>query len=87
MVNEYFLFFMDNKSGWKTNEKKLSKKEPKIYEEVKIFIEKNSLNYLPFQQQVWHFINKYIEIPKCAECNKNLNFVYFVCKTVSIEVV
>jgi len=74
MINEYFLFFMDNKSGWKTNEKKLSKKEPKIYEEVKIFIEKNSLNYLPFQQQVWHFINKYIEIPKCAECNKNLNF-------------
>ena len=74
MINEYFLFFMDNKSGWKTNEKRLSKKEPKIYEEVKKFIENNSLNYLPFQQQVWHFINKYTEIPKCAECNKELIF-------------
>ena len=74
MLNEYFLFFMDNKSGWKTIEKKLSKKEPKIYEEVKNFSEIYSLNHLPFQQQVWHFINKYSEIPKCAECNKELKF-------------
>ena len=74
MSINHFLFFMDNKSGWKTNEKKLSKKEPKIYEEVKNFIELNSLNHLPFQQQVWHFINKYSEMPKCAECNKELIF-------------
>ena len=43
MINDYFLFFMDNKSGWKINEKKLSKKEPKVYEEI------NSLSHLQFQ--------------------------------------
>lgn len=74
MLNEYFLFFMDNKSGWKTNEKILSKKEPKIREEIKKFSEINSLNHLPFQQQVWHFINKYSDVPKCAECGEELKF-------------
>ena len=65
---------MDNKSGWKTNEKILSKKEPKIHEEIEKFSEINSLNHLPFQQQVWHFINKYSDVPKCAECGEELKF-------------
>lgn len=74
MINDFFLFFLDNKSGWKTNEKKLSNKEPKIYKEVKDFVEKHSLNHLTFKQQVWHFIHKYIDIPKCSECGQNLKF-------------
>jgi hypothetical protein len=65
---------MDNKSGWKTNEKILSKKEPNIYSEIKKFSEKNSLNNLLFKQQVWHFINKYPNIPKCVECGEELKF-------------
>ena len=73
-MKDYFLFFLDNKSGWKTNEKILSKKEPKIYDEIKRFSELYSLSHLTFQQQVWHFINKYTDIPKCAECNKILKF-------------
>jgi hypothetical protein len=73
-MKDYFLFFSDNKSGWKTNEKILSKKEPTIYDEVKKFAELHSLNHLKFQQQVWHFINKYPDIPKCAECNEILKF-------------
>ena len=73
-MKDYFLFFLDNKSGWKTNENILSNKEPKIYDEIKKFSELNSLGHLKFQQQVWHFINKYTDIPKCAECNKILKF-------------
>lgn len=73
-MNDYFSFFFDNKSGWKTNEKILSKKNPKLFEEIKTFSEKNSLNDLKFQQQIWHFINKYTTIPKCNECGKNLEF-------------
>lgn len=74
MTNEFFLFFMDNKSGWKTNEKILSVKEPKIYEEIKKYSELYSFINLPFKEQVWLFINKYTHIPKCSECGKNLKF-------------
>ena len=70
----FFSFFMDNKSGWKTNEKKLSKKEPNIYQEIKKFSELNSLSNLSFKEQVWHFIHKYTDIPKCVECGKKLKF-------------
>lgn len=73
-MKDYFLFFSDNKSGWKTNEKILSKRNPEIYEEIKKFSEINSLSHLKFQQQIWHFINKYTDIPKCLECNKELKF-------------
>lgn len=71
---DFFSFFFDNKSGWKTNEKILSNKYPEIYNEIKIFSEKNSLTQLKFQQQIWHFLYKYNKIPKCAECQKDLKF-------------
>lgn len=74
MINEYFLFFMDNKSGWKTQEKQLSKKEPEIYSNICEFSKKNSLNELPFKQKVWHFIHDYPSIPKCEECRVDLTF-------------
>lgn len=70
----YFSFFYDNKSGWKTVEKKLSQKEPNIYLLVKNYVTLHNLNELPFKQQVWHFINKYPDIPKCLECNVDLKF-------------
>jgi hypothetical protein len=45
MVNEYFLFFMDNKSGWKTNEKKLSKKD--FYHAKYMYKGFKTLSYAP----------------------------------------
>jgi len=71
---DYFSFFYDNKSGWKTNEKILSKRNPEIYIEIKNFSKKYFLTHLKFQQQIWHFINKYIDTPKCPECQKELKF-------------
>jgi hypothetical protein len=67
-------FTTDNKSGWKTRESLLKKNEPKIYDELKIFIVKNNLNELPFKQQVWHFINNDTEIKKCLGCGVNVEF-------------
>lgn len=74
MIKDYFSFFLDNKSGWKTNAKSLSKKEPELYSEIIKFVEINSLSQLSFLQQVWHFLHKYTEIPKCLECEKTLSF-------------
>jgi len=72
---DYKEFFLtDNKSGWKTRENLLLKNEPKIYEELKKFINLNSLNELAFKQQVWHFINNDSEIKKCLTCGIEVGF-------------
>ena len=72
---DYKIFFTtDNKSGWKTRESLLKKNEPKIYDELKLFINKNNLSELPFKQQVWHFINNDVDIKKCLGCGGDVEF-------------
>jgi len=67
-------FTTDNKSGWKTREGLLKLKEPKIYDELKIFINNNLLSDLPFKQQVWHFVNNEPNNKKCPVCGDDVSF-------------
>jgi hypothetical protein len=72
---DYKKFFTtDNKSGWKTREKLLEKNEPKIYNELKLFINNFNLGHLSFKQQIWHFINNDIDIKKCLGCGGDVEF-------------
>ena len=72
--NDIINFFItDNKSGWKTKSNVLKKREPKLYEEVVGYGDKNNLD-LPFKVLVWHYMNDIPRIPKCNECGVDLKF-------------
>lgn len=73
-MNYIEFFTTDNKSGWKTREDVLKNKEPKIYNELKKFINDNNLYLLPFKQQVWHFIHNDKDIKKCLNCGDDVKF-------------
>lgn len=68
-INNYKEFFKtDNKSGKKYKKDWLSKFHPEIYNTINEFSIKHQLTNLPFQQQVWHFINEKPNQPECLNC-------------------
>jgi hypothetical protein len=67
-------FFNNNKSGWKTIEKKLSNSNPEICCLILNYCDTDILMGLPFKQKVWHFINNINFLPKCSECYTELKF-------------
>ena len=67
-MNYKEFFLTDNKSGWKTIEKKLNNSHPEICNLVLNYCDIDVLRELPFKQKVWHFINNINFIPKCNEC-------------------
>ena len=73
-MNYKEFFLTDNKSGWKTIEKKLNNSNPEICNLVLNYCNNNLLNELPFKQKVWHFINDINFLPKCDECFTELKF-------------
>lgn len=72
---DYKEFFLTNNgSGWKTRDSLLKTKEPEIYKNLKTFINDNSLNDLPFKQQVWHFMNNDTNKKTCVGCGSSVSF-------------
>jgi len=67
MINELL-----NKSGHCIKELILKKKNIFLYEKIINF----NLNDLPWNQKVYNYINKIVEIPKCS-CKNELNFISF----------
>jgi len=70
---DFSFFIIDNKSGYKTQEKWLSKNHNDLYE--KILNYSASLNLeLNFKEKIWFYYNGLTERPKCYSCNKEVKF-------------
>jgi G:T-mismatch repair DNA endonuclease (very short patch repair protein) len=73
---DYIKFFKENnKSGWKSNEKKLKNNHPDIWLKVNEFAINHNLINLKFKVKVWHFLYGITTIPKCPTCGKDLKFI------------
>lgn len=65
-------FFTDNKSGKKTKEDWLKSNNRKLYD---LIIQYTShIENLSFRERIYLYINKLPNIPKCPNCNNNVNF-------------
>ena len=70
---DFSFFTTDNKSGYKTQEKWLSKNHSELYK--KIINYSSSINLdLNFKEKIWFYYNGLIERPKCKTCNKEIKF-------------
>lgn len=66
-------FTTDNKSGYKTNEKWLSKNHPDLYKQI--FDYASTIPFeLNFKEKIWFFFNKLTERPKCKTCGNEIKF-------------
>jgi very-short-patch-repair endonuclease len=66
-------FLTDNKSGYKTNEKWLSKNHNEIYVDILRYNENNGLE-MNFKEKIWFFFNKLTNRPKCLKCGSDIKF-------------
>lgn len=66
-------FLTDNKSGYKTNEKWLSKNYNEIYNDIIKYSENNGLE-MNFKEKIWFFFNKLTNRPKCLKCDNEIKF-------------
>ncbi len=70
---EFSFFTTDNKSGYKTTEKWLSKNHPDIYN--KIIDYSKLINFeLGFKEKIWFYYNNLKERPKCLTCGNEIKF-------------
>ena len=70
---DFSFFTTDNKSGYKTTEKWLSKNHPQLYNSIIDY--SNGLNIeLNFKEKIWFFYNGLNERPKCVTCGGELKF-------------
>lgn len=77
-MNYIEFFNKDNKSGWKSVERKLKNKEPEVYNCVVDFITNYpKLSVLPFKQQIWHFSNNSEDLIYCKECGNQSKYLDF----------
>jgi endogenous inhibitor of DNA gyrase (YacG/DUF329 family) len=70
---DFSFFTTDNKSGYKTTEKWLSKNHNELYENINQYCEKIDLN-LSFKEKIWFYFNKLNERPKCKTCGNEVKF-------------
>jgi hypothetical protein len=70
---DFTFFITDNKSGYKSTEKWLSKNHPNLYKQINDYSSNISLN-LNFKEKIWFFYNQLQERPKCVTCNLELKF-------------
>jgi hypothetical protein len=70
---DFSFFITDNKSGYKTQEKWLSRNHPDLY--VKIINYSKDLNLnLNFKEKIWFYYNNLTERPKCKTCGREVKF-------------
>jgi hypothetical protein len=70
---DFSFFLIDNKSGYKTREKWLSKNHPDLYKQIIDYSSSFDLN-LSFKEKIWFFFQKIKERPKCVTCSNELKF-------------
>lgn len=70
---DFSFFITDNKSGYKTTEKWLSKNYPEIYSKIINHIVESD-NPIPFKERIWLYFNNLNSRPKCKNCNKEVKF-------------
>ena len=68
---DFSFFTTDNKSGYKTTEKWLSKNYPELYSSIKEY--KPDIE-MSFKERIWFFYNNLTERPKCVTCGKEIKF-------------
>ena len=70
---DFNFFITDNKSGYKTTEKWLSKNHPDLYNQI--IKHSSDLDSNPsFKEKIWFFYNNLKERPKCVTCNGEIKF-------------
>jgi hypothetical protein len=67
-------FALDNKSGKKCRESYLKKQHPEIIDNIIKHSIEYSLIDLPFNQQIWYFINNVKTKNKCLGCGSDVRF-------------
>lgn len=70
---DFSFFTTDNKSGYKTNERWLSKNHPVLYKSIIDYCERLDIE-LNFKEKIWFFYNQLQKRPKCLTCNNELKF-------------
>jgi G:T-mismatch repair DNA endonuclease (very short patch repair protein) len=67
--NEYFL--INNKSGYKSNERWLSINNPHLYS---LIINNSTRTDISFIEKIFLFLNNLNDVPKCPNCNNYVKF-------------
>ena len=70
---EFSFFTTDNKSGYKSTEKWLSKNHPEEYDKIIQHCIKHNIGE-NFKEKIWMYSNGLIERPKCLTCNGEIKF-------------
>jgi hypothetical protein len=70
---DFSFFTTDNKSGYKTTEKWLSKNYPQVYNSIIEYTTKLGLE-MSFKEKIWFYYNKLTQRPKCLTCTGEITF-------------
>ena len=70
---DFSFFTIDNKSGYKTQEKWFSKNHPLIYSEIINYSKKLTIE-LNFKEKIWFYYNNLTDRPKCITCDREIKF-------------
>jgi hypothetical protein len=70
---DLYYFKVNNKSGYKTNEKWFSKNHPEEYDKIISYCQ-NMYQDMSFREKIWFYFNKLTERPKCVGCGETLKF-------------
>lgn len=70
---DFSFFTTNNKSGYKTQEKWLSKNYPELNFEILNYSKKINID-LSFKEKIWFYYNNLNERPKCITCGSEIKF-------------
>lgn len=70
---DFSFFLEDNKSGYKTSERWLSKNKPDLYKKIIDYSLELPLT-LSFKEKIWFFYNTLQSRPKCISCGGEIKF-------------
>jgi hypothetical protein len=71
---DFSFFLTDNQSGYKTQEKWLSKNHPELYKEIINYNNEVHSLEMNFKEKIWFYFNKLTSRPKCKTCGKEIKF-------------
>lgn len=70
---DFSFFTIDNKSGYKTQEKWLKLHYPELYDKIISYSQELNIT-LNFKEKIWFYYNKLTERPKCKTCGGEIKF-------------